>query len=141
MMGRSRRILAICGIRRGTEPAWVQGQYGWENLGGQVYGDPCVVSWGPDRLDVFVRGPGNNLYHKWWDGNAWRPDPMGWEFLGGELHSDPAAVAWGPERLDIFVQGPGNKLFHTAWFAGRWQWPWEDLGGWIEGTPVAVLPL
>ena len=30
-------------------------------------------SWAPGRLDVFVRGTDNAMWHKWWDGSAWRP--------------------------------------------------------------------
>jgi hypothetical protein len=32
-----------------------------------------AVSWGPDRLDIFVKGTDNALYHKWWDKTAWGP--------------------------------------------------------------------
>jgi hypothetical protein len=35
--------------------------------------DPDAVSWGPNRMDVFVRGTDNALWHTWWDGTAWRP--------------------------------------------------------------------
>jgi hypothetical protein len=30
------------------------------------------VSWGTGRIDVFVRGTDDTLYHKWYDRN-WRP--------------------------------------------------------------------
>ena len=29
---------------------------GWENLGGQIFGNPAAVSWGPNRLDIFAVG-------------------------------------------------------------------------------------
>jgi Peptidase family M28 len=42
-----------------------------------------VVSWGPDRLDLFVVGHASAVYHKAWDGSAWQPAQDGYENLGG----------------------------------------------------------
>jgi Common central domain of tyrosinase/Repeat of unknown function (DUF346) len=39
---------------------------GWHKLGGIFDDEPGAVSWGPNRLDVFVRGANNHMYHKWW---------------------------------------------------------------------------
>ena len=36
-----------------------------------------VVSWGPNRLDVFVVGTDSALYHKWWNGASWGPSLTG----------------------------------------------------------------
>jgi hypothetical protein len=69
-----------------------------------------VASWGPNRLDVFVRSTDNAMWHKWW-ANSW----SGWESLGGTLTSDPAAVSWGPNRIDTFVKGADNALWHKWW--------------------------
>jgi hypothetical protein len=30
---------------------------------------PGAASWAAGRLDVFVRGGGNQLWHKWYDGS------------------------------------------------------------------------
>jgi hypothetical protein len=36
---------------------WFDGsRWNEENLGGVLIGDPSVVSWGPNHIDVFVRG-------------------------------------------------------------------------------------
>ena len=43
----------------------------------------AVVSWGANRLDIFGLGTDNQMYHKAWDGSAWRPSPKDWEPLGG----------------------------------------------------------
>ncbi|GAA1599116.1 hypothetical protein GCM10009789_61470 [Kribbella sancticallisti] len=40
-----------------------------------------VVSWGPGRLDVFVRGTDAAMHHKSWDGHAWHD----YESLGGVI--------------------------------------------------------
>jgi len=37
---------------------------GWEDLGGVIIGAPAVASWASNRLDCFVRGTNNNMYHK-----------------------------------------------------------------------------
>jgi hypothetical protein len=42
----------------------------------------AVSAWGPNRLDIFARGLGNNLFHKAWDGANWYPSQSGWEDLG-----------------------------------------------------------
>ena len=36
----------------------------FEYMGGVIVGDPAVVSWDHDRLDVFVIGTDGALYHK-----------------------------------------------------------------------------
>ena len=75
---------------------------------------PDVASGASGRLDVFVRGEDNALWHRWFD-EQWRE----WESLGGKLTSDPAAVSWGPGRIDVFARGEDNALSHT-WFDGKW---------------------
>jgi Zn-dependent M28 family amino/carboxypeptidase len=32
-----------------------------------------VVSWGPNRLDVFAIGTDGAMYHRWWNGSTWEP--------------------------------------------------------------------
>lgn len=39
---------------------------GWSSLGGTITGDPGAVSWGAGRIDVFIRGEDNVMYHKWY---------------------------------------------------------------------------
>src|SRR5262249_47495824 len=39
---------------------------GWESLGGVLTSAPAAVSWGPNRIDCFVRGTDNAMWHKWW---------------------------------------------------------------------------
>jgi peptidoglycan hydrolase-like protein with peptidoglycan-binding domain len=83
----------------------------WESLGGVLTSGPGVSSWASGRLDVFVRGTDNALWHKWFSG-GW----SGWESLGGVITSDPDAVSWGPNRIDAFARGTDNALWHK-WFA------------------------
>lgn len=110
----------------------------WEDLGGKITSKPVAVSWGPDRLDIFVRGTDNGVFHKAWDGKQWRPSKLDWEPLGGETLDEPAAVSWGPGRLDVFTRAvaegeEGYRIQHLFWDDG---WgpvtggkpTWEPLG-------------
>ncbi|MFP3558220.1 M12 family metallopeptidase [Paraburkholderia sp. SIMBA_049] len=102
----------------------------WESLGGLTRNRVNAVCWGPNRLDVFVRGTDNGIYHKYFDGR-WGPSPTGWESLGGATPNPIKAVSWGSGRLDLFVRGTDNGIYHK-WFDGRWgpsPTGWESLGG------------
>ena len=46
--------------------------------------DPAVSSWGENRLDVFVRGVDDALWHKSWDGTSWSD----WESFEGTFGVD-----------------------------------------------------
>jgi hypothetical protein len=117
---------------------------GWESLGAppanQVWSDPTAVSWGNGRIDIFVKGTTNALWHKWYDGrwsDAYIPNG-GWESLGGVLYSGPDACSWGPGRLDIFVKAAGGDIDHK-WYDGRWSDAHIPNGGWESlGTPSDV---
>ena len=106
---------------------------GWESLGGILISPPQVVSWGPDRLDVFAQGTDHALWHRWWDGSSWG----GWESLGGVLTSPPSVVSWGPNRLDLFALGQDHGLWHRWWDGSSWG-GWESLGGVLTSPPSAV---
>ena len=125
--------------------AWQPSMGGWESLGGILQasplGGPVAVSWHPNRLDLFTVGTDGALWHKWWNGSAWRPSATGWESLGGVCASRPAAVAWAPNRLDLFVVGTDGALWHKWWNGSAWRPSasgWESLGGVCLGAPVAV---
>jgi hypothetical protein len=112
-----------------NSPAWSAGQ----NLGGDLTSAPTAVSWGnQNRIDVFVKGSDNALWHQWWDGTSW----SGWEGLGGALTSAPVVTSWATGRLDVFARGTDNQLWHR-WFAGTWA-AWEPLGGILNSSPGGV---
>jgi hypothetical protein len=105
---------------------------GWTPLRGMAKGAPAVTTWAGGRVDAFVRGTDNNLWHAWRSG-SW----SGWENLGappGGLASDPGAVAWSSGRIDVFVTGARGQLWHK-WYAGSWS-GWENLGGGAVGAPT-----
>ncbi|MEM7128361.1 MAG: S8 family serine peptidase, partial [Chloroflexota bacterium] len=98
-----------------------------------ISGTPECVSWGSNRIDCFVRGGDNAMYHRWWNGSHWK----GWESLGGRLTSAPECVSWGPNRIDCFVRGEDNAMHHRWWNGSQWG-GWESLGGKLTSAPECV---
>jgi hypothetical protein len=88
---------------------------------------PAVSSWGSGRLDVFVRGGDNALWHRFSsnNGSTW----SAWESLGGTLTSDPAAVSWNSNRVDVFARGADNSLQHIYWSTPTGWSAWATLPG------------
>lgn len=104
---------------------WLPSVTGYDSLGipkagVTVRGNPRVVSWDHDRLDIFVVGSDGALYHKWWDGNQWGPSVSGFEFMDGGIVGDPAVASWDHDRLDVFVVGTDGQLYHKAWDGFQW---------------------
>jgi hypothetical protein len=96
------------------------------NIAVPLAGPPATCSWGPERMDVFVRGPGGDLLHKWWDGKVW----SGFESLWMPMTNDAqqrripftgavTACTWGAGRLDVFARALDGHLYH-AWWDGTW---------------------
>jgi hypothetical protein len=98
---------------------------GWENLGGTVNPGAGVaaVSWGTNRIDIFVRGTDNALWHKSWNGSSW----SGWESLGGTLYGDPGVVSQHPGHLDVYAVGSGGTVYHKWFDNGIWS-GWTNIG-------------
>jgi hypothetical protein len=105
----------------------------WTEMNGEANRTPYAVSWGTNRIDVFVRGSDDNVYINNTDnaGSSW----WGWGFLGrgdasGSGGGAVSAVAWEANRLDIFTNESGN-VYHKTWTGTDW-WPsqtdWEDIG-------------
>lgn len=96
---------------------------------------PEVVSWGPNRLDIFARSLDSQPMHLVWDGTRWRA----WEPLGGILSGPPRAASRGLNRLDVFGVGLDRGLYHKWWDGSQWHpspTGWESLGGTVVGDPA-----
>ena len=90
---------------------------------------------GPGRIDVFVQGTDNQLWHRPYSGGAWQA----WEALGGTITSGPTVASWASGRLDVFARGPDNSLYHKWLGTGGWS-GWESLGGVLgQVSPDDVL--
>lgn len=103
----------------------------------------AAVSWGAPRLDVFMRGSDNGVWHRYTpDDVSW---PGGWENLGsvgGGFSGEPAATSWGSGRLDVFAIGYDRTLWHKWWDGTGWypsQLGWQSIGcSGVTGTPSAA---
>ena len=98
---------------------------------------PAVAINSDGRLDAFVIGNGNFLYHIW-QTSAGSSTWSQWSSLGGNIApgSSPAVAINSDGRLDAFVIGNGNFLYHI-WqtSAGSSTWSqWSSLGGNIAGN-------
>ncbi len=110
----------------------------WADLNsGLSYKTPYAVSWGPNRVDVFVRGTDGNVYINNTDNASTGFSWYGWGFLGkanpyfsGQAYTGAVtAVAWGPNRLDVFSR-EGSTFYYKAWTGSYWypsQEGWETI--------------
>ena len=104
---------------------------GWSSIGGVATSAPAITSSAGGRLDAFVRGSDNALWHRAWNGTAWGA----WESLGGTLTIDPGAVAQGT-NVDVFVRGTDRAIWHRSSNGTAWS-PWDTLGG-IATSAIAA---
>jgi hypothetical protein len=99
---------------------------------------PAVSSWGANRLDLFVRGADNAIWHAWWDGTRWNF----WESQGPAIVSSPAAVSWAANRIDLFGTGTDGNVYHKVWNGSSWSGWVSDMGhpppGLASGSGPAV---
>jgi hypothetical protein len=88
----------------------------------QITSAPDAISWGPNRIDVFVTGSDRQLWHIWSDdrGANWRDWERGPPITSSpgrpapvQITSGPTVTSFAPNRLDIFVKGNNNQYYHT----------------------------
>jgi hypothetical protein len=110
--------------------------FNWETLGtGLFSGTPAVTSWGPGRIDVFVRAADNGLVHKWFDRGRWS---SGWEDMGAYVITNPTVSSQQPGQLDVFVGGGDRALWQQTFANGTWS-GWFSRGGVLQdGTSPAA---
>jgi hypothetical protein len=92
-----------------------------------------------DRLDVWMRGSNNSLWHAYRFGSgAWSKwiDEGG---LPGGLQGAPAVFTRkaSPLIIDVVARGPGNTTWHRA-YAGGWL-NWEDINRPAGGDPSIAI--
>jgi hypothetical protein len=121
---------------------WFPSLTGWESLGGNdifsLLVFPTVVSWGPNRLDLFAVGKNHEMYRKSWDGAQWTPSPTDWESLGGTFSDSPVVASWGPNRLDLFGLGADRQPYIKSFDGTAWSPDWVPLGGTFNSNITAV---
>lgn len=112
--------------------------------GGSLASDavPTAVSWGPGRLDVFARGPDNQLdqwlYQLGSYGDRWlhvRP-----RLADVKLRGTPAVTASKLNSIEIFTRDANNSLrllFHND---GVWS-NWQNFGPTLTSSPASASPV
>jgi hypothetical protein len=96
---------------------------------------PGVGTNADGRVEVFVRGVDNALWHRW-QPVAGGPDWSGWTSLGGILTSDPVVAQNADGRLEVFIRGNDAALWHISQIAPSattWN-AWSSLGGGLIGN-------
>ena len=101
------------------------------NLTTPLTGSPAACSWGPRRLDVFVRGAAGQILHRRWEDKEWSDFhslgmPLGTDRAPLPFTGTIAACSWGAERLDVFARALDGRLYH-AWFDGCWEHGDQEL--------------
>src|SRR5207302_1222099 len=111
----------------------------WQNLGTPsgltLTQDPGAVSWGTNRVDVFVIASDGNVWHRTFTSSGWG----GWESWGAPTGitwaSGVDASSWGSGHLDVFGAGNDGAVWHRAWDSATGFPAWESLG-----LPVSINP-
>jgi hypothetical protein len=110
-----------------TQDGWSE----WAALGTDTdpvvkfHGTPALVSWGPERLDLFALSDDDFLYHLAYANGVWDST---WTDLGSvEANSPPVAVSWGADRLDVFFTTRDSTVMHLGWNGSDWK-TWDSLG-------------
>lgn len=105
------------------------------SLGGQIKYGPSAVSWGGDRLDLFVVGLDGQLFHR--AGSTYGPWSW-WESLGGTLTASPAVLSFASNTLQVFGRGADGQLSTMGWTGTAWT-SWSPVGGQLASAPGAVV--
>jgi predicted acylesterase/phospholipase RssA len=118
-----------------------------EPLGWQRLGNPddkgktlCVARNLDGRLEVFLRGTANDLWHIWQTspGGMWSD----WGGLGGAFGSDVAVARNADGRLEVFAKMADQKPIHIWQMSPGGIWSdWDYLGGVLAGVPVVHITL
>ena len=108
----------------------------WDSLGITIAGAPSVVSWGPDRQDVFIHGTDGAIYWQTWTRSGGRGS---WKYMNGTTNNDLAVFSLQPNSLEMVIRGTDGVMYHN-WSddAGATWSGWQSLGLNILGTPAVI---
>ena len=95
---------------------------------------PVSCSMVPGRVDEFVKGTDNALWHNYPVIGA-----TNWESLGGVLTSAPACVARSGKIIDVVARGSDGACYLKEWNGTQWL-DWKDLSGIVAAnTPLGLI--
>jgi len=133
-----------CGIDTNYGPYGAQGvslvEQGawshWGSEGGVLTSDIAVGRNADGRMEVFVRGTDNAVWHKWQvaRNGSW----SGWASEGGVITSNIGLGRNADGRLEVFARGTDGALWHKWQTAPSNGWSgWASLGG-VLTSNIAV---
>lgn len=103
----------------------------WTFLGEDIVGEPEAVSWGPNRIDVFVWKTDFSVGHKYFDGSTWTPE-LGFENLGGNFSGPPKAAVDKVGSMHVFGYSNKREVLYRSWNEDAKSWvpkdDWKSLG-------------
>jgi hypothetical protein len=132
------RHIATTGLPTGTGEiggpvphgsSWTQ----WQSLGGKLERGLTMVSWGPNRLDVFGQGTDHAVHSKSWNGSSWST----WSSLGGIIVGIPQSISRGQNSLDVLAIGTDYGLYQKSWDGSRWS-DWQRVTDCISDILVTA---
>jgi alpha-galactosidase len=107
---------------------------GWESLGKKIQGQPFAYASAGNRIDLFVRGTDDALWHTTSVNGRWAH----WTSLGGRLTDAPTVAFTSPTAWTAFARG-ADGLVSSRSSAGGWtsigapnNWP-------VNGRPSAAV--
>ncbi|KAL8852604.1 MAG: hypothetical protein Q9221_002484 [Calogaya cf. arnoldii] len=80
---------------------WQPSVSGWYDRPGEFESIPSVISWGPDRLDIFGVTADDKLLHQAWTGHDWYPGAEKWETLAGGDEAEAESFSSGQQDIEI----------------------------------------
>ena len=130
--------------------SWAGGWTGWVDLHGKSSSAPVLVSTPSlDRIDLFVQGTDNGIYHKTYTGSPPSGTWSSWNSPGGKTSSKPAAAFWTYvfsckyscseiDDLILVVRGTDNKVYFNYYeISPKPGWGlWQSLNGATLSAPT-----
>lgn len=106
----------------------------WTSHGGPIVsGTPQAISWGGNKISIFVRSA-NKLYERQWNGSTWN----NWVDHGGDVLTTPAVVYDSTSgRPTVFVVKQDRSVAQR-WFNGT-QYVWVQHPGLVVTSPLNVF--
>jgi hypothetical protein len=138
---------------------WMPAGPWWEALEGNAYSTPSIVSWGPNRLDIFASGRPSGgqisgVQHLAWTGDSWGTCGANhcWDSMhmltwqdgtNGEMAA-PVAITRGVGDIEVFAQGIAQELnVKQMTSANPPAWTdWQEFTSCFRtgGAPAVVSP-
>ncbi|MEU6993079.1 hypothetical protein ABZ953_20770 [Streptomyces sp. NPDC046465] len=110
-------------------------------LAGGIVDDPALAPNADDRLQVFVRGGGSDLYTKWQNFDwSWVKDWSPFPNTAGTVDGSPIALRSPSGRIHVFWRGPDDSIWHLPQLVinGGWGSPAKIASG-AASNPAAAL--